>query len=35
LEEYTFLKRPVIFIDKKVFVGNTKSVIAEAKKELV
>ena len=34
LEEYTFLKRPVIFIDKKVFVGNTKVVIAEAKKEL-
>ena len=34
LEEYTFLKRPVIFIGKKVFVGNTKVVIAEAKKEL-
>jgi arsenate reductase (glutaredoxin) len=31
LEEYTFLKRPVIFIGKKMFVGNTKSVIAEAK----
>lgn len=34
LEEYTFLKRPVIFIGKKVFVGNTKAVIAEAKAEL-
>ncbi|MES2566423.1 MAG: ArsC/Spx/MgsR family protein [Bacteroidota bacterium] len=34
LEEYTFLKRPVIFIGKKVFVGNTKGVIAEAKTEL-
>lgn len=34
LEEYTFLKRPVIFVRKKVFVGNTKAVIAEAKKEL-
>ena len=34
LEEYTFLKRPVIFIGKKVFVGNTKTVIAEAKLEL-
>lgn len=34
LEEYTFLKRPVIFIGHKVFVGNTKSVIAEAKREL-
>ncbi len=35
LEEYTFLKRPVIFIGKKVFVGNSKTVIAEAKAELV
>jgi arsenate reductase len=34
LEEYTFLKRPVIFIGKKVFVGNSKAVIAEAKKLL-
>ena len=34
LEEYTFLKRPVIFIGKKVFVGNTKTVVAEAKAEL-
>lgn len=34
LEEYTFLKRPVIFIGNKMFVGNTKSVIAEAKAEL-
>lgn len=34
LEEYTFLKRPVIFIGNKVFVGNTKPVIAEAKAEL-
>jgi len=34
LEEYTFLKRPVIFIGNKVFVGNSKAVIAEAKKEL-
>ena len=24
LDEYTFLKRPVIVIDSKVFVGNTK-----------
>lgn len=31
LEEYTFLKRPVIFIGSKVFVGNTRAVIAEAK----
>ena len=34
LEEYTFLKRPVIYIGNKVFVGNSKAVIAEAKKEL-
>jgi len=34
LEEYTFLKRPVIFIGKKVFVGNSKNVITEAKTEL-
>lgn len=34
LEEYTFLKRPVIFIGSKVFVGNTKYVIVEAKAEL-
>jgi len=34
LEEYTFLKRPVIFIGNEVFVGNTKSVIAEAKAAL-
>ena len=34
LEEYTFLKRPVIFIGSKVFVGNTKSVIADVKTEL-
>lgn len=31
LEEYTFLKRPVIFIGNKVFVGNSKAVITEAK----
>ena len=34
LQEYTFLKRPVIFIDNKLFVGNTKAVIAQAKAEL-
>ena len=32
LEEYTFLKRPVIIVNKSIFVGNSKSVIAEAKK---
>jgi arsenate reductase len=34
LEEYTFLKRPVIIIDKEIFIGNTKDVIASAKKAL-
>ena len=30
LEEYTFLKRPVILIDDEIFVGNTKKVVAAA-----
>lgn len=30
LEEYTFLKRPVILINNKIFIGNSKTVIAEA-----
>lgn len=31
LSEYTFLKRPVILYEGKIFVGNTKGNIAEAK----
>lgn len=34
LEEYTFLKRPVILIADKIFVGNSKSNIEAAKKAL-
>ena len=34
LEEYTFLKRPVIFIGDKLFVGNSKSTVAAAKELL-
>lgn len=34
LNEYTFLKRPVIFINGKSFVGNSKKVITAAKEEL-
>jgi arsenate reductase len=34
LEEYTFLKRPVICIENKVFVGNTKSVVEAVKQVL-
>ena len=30
LEEYTFLKRPVIIIDDKIFVGNSKKVVEAA-----
>jgi len=30
LEEYTFLKRPVIVIDEDIFVGNAKKVVQAA-----
>lgn len=34
LEEYTFLKRPVIITNGKIFVGNSKSNVAAAKSEI-
>ncbi len=34
LEEYTFLKRPVIWIDGEIFVGNAKKVVAAAVEKL-
>jgi len=34
LEEYTFLKRPVIIIKNKIFVGSTKSTIIEVAKAI-
>ena len=34
LDEYTFLKRPVILIGNKIFVGNSKNNVALAKAEL-
>ncbi|MEM7658339.1 MAG: ArsC/Spx/MgsR family protein [Bacteroidota bacterium] len=34
LEEYTFLKRPVLILDDQIFVGNTKKVVAAAKEAL-
>lgn len=34
LEHYTFLKRPVLVIDGKVFAGNSKKTVAEAKAAL-
>lgn len=34
LEEYTFLKRPVLVIDDEIFIGNAKKVVAAAKEKL-
>ncbi len=34
LKEYTFLKRPVIIIDDKIFAGSDKKTIAELKATL-
>lgn len=34
LEEYTFLKRPVLVLEDQIFVGNTKKVVAAAKAAL-
>jgi len=31
LEEYTFLKRPVIVVGDQIFVGNAPKMVAEAK----
>ena len=31
LEEYTFLKRPILIIEGKIFVGNSKQVVASVK----
>ncbi len=34
LKEYTFLKRPVLIVDKKIFVGNSKKNIENAVNEV-
>ncbi|WP_426431700.1 arsenate reductase family protein [Winogradskyella sp. HB-48] len=34
LEHYTFLKRPVIVYENKIFIGNSKKVIESAKKTI-
>lgn len=34
LEEYTFLKRPVIITGKQIFIGNSKSNVEAAKKAM-
>ncbi len=31
LQEYTFLKRPVILVGESIFIGNSKKVVAAAK----
>lgn len=31
LQEYTFLKRPVIIVDKQIFIGNSPKNVAAAK----
>jgi arsenate reductase (glutaredoxin) len=34
LEEYTFLKRPVIILDDKIFIGNSKQVVISVQEKL-
>jgi arsenate reductase-like glutaredoxin family protein len=34
LEQYTFLKRPVIIVDDQIFIGNSKKVVTAAKKAI-
>ena len=34
LDEYTFLKRPVIIVDQEIFIGNSKKTIEALQKEL-
>lgn len=34
LEHYTFLKRPVFIKDNKIFIGNSKKVVADFKSNL-
>ena len=34
LEEYTFLKRPVVINDGKIFVGNAPKIVAAAKSSM-
>ena len=34
LDEYTFLKRPVIVIEGEIFIGNSKATIAAAREKM-
>lgn len=35
LEHYTFLKRPVIIFGNRIFIGNSKKVVEQAKQALI
>lgn len=35
LDEYTFLKRPVVINGDKIFIGNAPRVVAEAKESMI
>jgi arsenate reductase (glutaredoxin) len=35
LQHYTFLKRPVIFINDNIFIGNSKKTVADSKATIV
>jgi len=34
LEEYTFLKRPILVLEDRIFIGNAASVVQAAKAAL-
>lgn len=34
IDEYTFLKRPVLILDDQIFIGNAKKVVAAAKEAI-
>ncbi len=34
LEQYTFLKRPIILVDDQIFIGNSKKVVQQAKETI-
>lgn len=35
IDEYTFLKRPVLINDRQIFIGNSKNVVQAAKESLL
>ncbi|NJB71259.1 arsenate reductase-like glutaredoxin family protein [Saonia flava] len=34
LEQYTFLKRPVVLVNNQIFIGNSKKVVSAAKETI-